>query len=144
MKIVDNTIEFDWFHKPTFSKRYLNFHSLHLLTQKHGTIIGMADRAFQLSHPKYQNFELVINTLLNNDYPLNLIFDTINTRLKFLLRQHDFIPEKEKSEGLNTSDRTPWFTVPYLPKFATKFKEVVHDLNARLLFLLSKQVRRYR
>jgi len=81
IKIVDNTIEFDWFHKPTFSGRYLNFLSLHPLTQKRDTIIGMTDRAFRLSHPRYhqKNFELVVNTLLNNDYPLSLIFDTINT-----------------------------------------------------------------
>jgi len=96
----------------------------------------MTDRAFRLSHPRYhqKNFELLVNTLLNNGYPLSLIFDTINTRLKFLLRQHKFIPKKGKSEGLNISDCTPWFTVPYLPKFATKFKEVIRDLNARLSF----------
>jgi len=41
---------------------------------------------------------------------------------------------KEKSKVLNTSDCTPWFTVPYLSKFATKFKEVIRDFNARLLF----------
>jgi len=48
IKIVDNIIKFDWFHKPTFFGRYLNFHSLHALTQKRGTIIGMTDRVFLL------------------------------------------------------------------------------------------------
>jgi len=93
IKIVSNIIEFDWFYKPTFSGRYLNFRFLHPLTQKHGTFIGITDRAFLLSHPRYhqKNLELVINTLLNNDYSLSFIFDTINSRLKYLLRKRDFI-----------------------------------------------------
>jgi len=37
IKIVDNIIEFDWFHKLIFSTSYLNFHSLHPLTQKRVT-----------------------------------------------------------------------------------------------------------
>jgi len=137
IKIVDNIIEFDWFHKPTFSGRYLNFHSLHLLTQKRGIIIKMTNQAFLLSHPRYhkKNLELVINTLLNNDYPLNFIFDTINSRLKYLLRKRDFISEKKKKRDImNASYNTLWFTIPYLLKFADKFKEVIRSLDTRLSF----------
>jgi len=98
IKVVDNIIVFDWFHKPTFSGRYLNFHSLHPLTQKRSIVIGMTDRAFLLSHPRYhqKNLELIFNSLLNNDYPLSFIFDTINSRLKYLLC--NFISEKKKKE----------------------------------------------
>jgi len=42
-------IEFDWFHKPTFSGRYLNFLSLHPITQKRGSLMSMIDRALLLS-----------------------------------------------------------------------------------------------
>jgi hypothetical protein len=49
----NNDVEFDWFHKPTFSGRYLNFYSQHPLSQKRDTAMGMIDRAFILSHPKY-------------------------------------------------------------------------------------------
>ena len=49
--INNNNITFNWFHKPTFSKRYLNFHSHHLLSQKTGIIYGLVDRIFLLSHP---------------------------------------------------------------------------------------------
>jgi len=109
IKIINNIIEFDWFHKPTFSGRYLNFHSLHPLTQKRSTIVGITDREFLLSHPRYhqKNLELVINTLLNNDYPLSFIFDTINSQLKYLLRKRDFISEKkEKRDIINASYNT--------------------------------------
>lgn len=70
------TIEFDWYHKPTFSGRYLNFESTHSLCQKRDTITGLTDRAFLLSHPRFhqKNMELVVNILLENGYPLNFTF----------------------------------------------------------------------
>jgi len=38
------------------------------------------------------------------------------------------------NHSINTSYDTPWFTVPYLPKFADKFKEIIRDLDTRLSF----------
>lgn len=79
----NNHIHFDWFHKSTFSGRYLNFFSQHPMCQKRGTIIGLVDRAISLSHPIYhkKNLELCINVLLMNCYPLDFIFETIQSRL---------------------------------------------------------------
>jgi len=64
-------IEFNWYHKPTFSGRYLNFLSQHPLSQKRGTIVGMVDRAILLSHPIFHrdNLRMIIKVLLDNDYP---------------------------------------------------------------------------
>ena len=56
-----NVIEFDWFHKPSFSGKFMNFHSLHLLTQKKGVIIEMLDRTLLLSHPKYYKKHRIYN-----------------------------------------------------------------------------------
>ncbi|XP_070170797.1 uncharacterized protein [Polyergus mexicanus] len=47
--IKDSLIEFDWYHKPTFSGRYPNFGSQHPLCQKKGTINELTDRAFSPS-----------------------------------------------------------------------------------------------
>jgi len=44
--IRNNRILFDWFHKPIFSGRYLNYLSQHPLSQKKGTIMGLVDRVF--------------------------------------------------------------------------------------------------
>jgi len=48
-------------------------------------VITMADRALLLSQSRFyeKNLHFVINTLLNNDYHLNFIFNTINERLKY-------------------------------------------------------------
>lgn len=80
----NNVIEFDWYHKPTFSGRYLNFESQHPLCHKKGTIMSLVDRAVLLSHPRFhhKNLSLVIDMLLDNGYPLPLIFQVLQSRLK--------------------------------------------------------------
>jgi len=61
--------------------------------------MGMVDRAILLSDPKFQqeNLHFIINVLLNNDYPLNFIFDMVNTRLKSLSN----ILQQKKTRTLN-------------------------------------------
>jgi len=72
------------FHKETFSGRLLSYYSNPPLCQKIGIIYNLIDRAILLFHPKHQqkNIELCIKYLLDNGYPLTLIFKKINKRLK--------------------------------------------------------------
>jgi len=73
LSVIDNKIYIDWFHKKTFSGRYLSYYSSHPRCHKIGVISNLVDRAFLLSHPRYhkKNLEFCINTLLDND-PLEL------------------------------------------------------------------------
>ena len=84
--ISNNRFVFDWYRKPTFSERFLNFHSNHPIAQKKGTIFSIIDRAFLLPDFMFytKNLTLIINILLDNDYPLTFIFDTVNQRIKNL------------------------------------------------------------
>ena len=78
----------DWYRKPTFSGRFLNFNSNHPISQKKGTIFSLVDRAFLLSDFMFhtKNLTFIINILLDNDYPLIFIFDTVNQRIKTLIK----------------------------------------------------------
>lgn len=81
--IVDSdAIHFDWHWKESSFGRYLNFFSTHHVSQKVGTVIGLVDRAFYLLHPRFheKNLKLIINILLDTDYPLHFIFNVINNR----------------------------------------------------------------
>jgi len=82
-------LEFDWYKKPTFSGRTLNFLSHHPTSQTRGMIINMIDRIFLLSHPKFheKNLNFIIETFINNYYLLQFIFNTIQTRLKSLFNK---------------------------------------------------------
>ncbi|XP_018364720.1 PREDICTED: uncharacterized protein LOC108762281 [Trachymyrmex cornetzi] len=42
---------FDWYRKPTFSGRFLNYWSQHPISQKKGTILSLIDKVFFLSYP---------------------------------------------------------------------------------------------
>jgi len=50
-------------------------------------IYGLVNRAFLLSHPIFhkKNLQFIIELLMDNGYPLNLIFKKINSRLKTLI-----------------------------------------------------------
>jgi len=130
--IINNKIEFDWFHKPTFSGRYLNFLSAHSLTHKRGALINMVDRAVLLSHPKYhaKNLEFIINTFVLNDYPLDFIFNTMNSRLRTLIKKRVTSNNKTYSIG----ERILWFTVPYFQNISEKFKNFLKSPNITLAF----------
>ena len=130
--IRDKRIEFDWYHKPTFSGRYLNFESHHPLCHKIGTAIGLIDRAFLLSHPRFHqdNLSRVINILLENSYPLDLIFQTLHKRIK-KLTVSKFIGCDDMTEQANKFNEREslFFNVPYLPQFSERFRLVVRDQN---------------
>jgi len=64
LNIRNNKIIIDWFHKTTFSGRYLSSYSNHPICHKVGIIYRLVDRATKLSHPSFheKNLKLCINT----------------------------------------------------------------------------------
>jgi len=124
--IKNNRILFDWFHKPTFSGRYLNYLSQHLLSQKKGTIIGLVDRIFLFSHFAefhQKNFAFTIKVLLETDYPLGLIFNTIGSKIKSLINGKTIQQNNNKDNEPN--NKKIWFTVPYIKSILDKFKNII-------------------
>jgi len=121
--ISDNTIHIDWFHKKTFSGRFLSFYSSYPLCHKIGMMYGLIDRAFLLSHPRYhqKNIERIIELLLENGYPLNLIFDKIYKRIKTLIynnRNLDINNNYEKSIVSSDAKNKKVIVIPYIKKIS--------------------------
>ncbi|KYN27889.1 hypothetical protein ALC57_02707, partial [Trachymyrmex cornetzi] len=119
--------------KPTFSGRYLNFLSEHPLSQKRGTVMGMVDRAFLLSVPKYhkKNLIFVIEILLNNDYPVDFIFNVMNDRLKSLVYKKTLKKNSDRETSIDNIRKT-WFSFSYVAKISDKFRDIIKDLNMNL------------
>ncbi|XP_029673125.1 uncharacterized protein LOC115241501 [Formica exsecta] len=130
--LINNRLITDWFHKPTFSGRYLNFLSQHPTCQKRGTIIGLVDRAFLLSHPQFhqKNFDFIIKILLDNNYPLDFIFQTIFNRLKFLISSRGLSIDEENVNKKIVS----YFTIPFVHTISHKFKNIIKDLDVKLSY----------
>jgi len=110
----NNRIMLDWFQKPTFSGRFLSFFSNHPISHKIGTIYNLVDRAIKLSHPIYheKNLTLCIKLLLDNGYPLNLVFNKINLRLKKIFVQGLATSNNVDSADLDTQRKI--IIVPYI------------------------------
>jgi len=142
--IKNNRIIFDWYHKPTFSGRYLNYWSQHPLSQKKGTIIGLVDRIFLLSHPEFylKNFSFIIRTLLENDYLLKLIFNTMGTRIKSLINGKTLQQNDNKDNEL-ISNKKIWFTVLYIKSISEKFKNIINGSISRVSFYSMNKLSRF-
>lgn len=108
IQITNDIINIDWFHKKTFSGRLLSFFSNHPTCHKIGTIYNLIDRA--LSHPRFheKNIQICIEILLSNSYPLHIIFNEINKRIKFLANK------KLHITNIDTDETKKYFVIPYI------------------------------
>lgn len=133
--VEDNRIIFDWFHKSTYSGRYLNYHSKHHITQKRAVAFTLIDRAFLLSHPTFhqKNFKFVISTLLDNGYLKNLIFNWIGERLKALINNKKTIKNDNISPN-NTNENNSFLTVSYIDDLEHDYKQISTIIDRRITF----------
>jgi len=136
----NNALTFDWYRK-SFSGRFLNFHSHHPFSHKRGTIYSLIDRVIQLSHPVFHknNFDHIIGTLLDNGYPLDLIFSSIRRRL--YTRSHT----NRSKDRKETEKQSPlYFTIPYVPCIANKFIQFFKKITfCKLAFSCYNKLNRF-
>lgn len=123
---------FDLFYKPTCSHRFLNYHSQHPIIHKKGVILNLVDKILRLSDPVFyqKNFEHLIEVLLNNNYPLELIFTTINQKIKSWIHT-DADPSKINN---NYEDFSAFFVIPYVSGVSEKFFPILKKHNLKLVY----------
>lgn len=72
---------------------------------------------------------LIINILLNNDYPLDFIFTTIRNRIKTLI--HNSV--SSQSTSLSSPSSSPpspsFFTIPYVRGITERWLPIIKNLN---------------
>jgi len=89
-------------------------------------IYSLTDRAFLLSYPKFhqKNLKLAINLLLKNGYPLKLIFEKINHRLKTLMYNKYNQSANQSNKNINSTIETNNKRILVLP-YINKISELV-------------------
>jgi len=95
--------------------------------------MGLIDRTFLLLQPEFhqKNFKFIIKILLENDYPLDFIFNTISVRIKSLINDKTI---KQKNNIVeNCSDKKIWFNVPFIKLISEKFKSITNGAVSRYL-----------
>ncbi|KYN40025.1 hypothetical protein ALC56_05576, partial [Trachymyrmex septentrionalis] len=60
-----------------------------------------------------KNLTFIINILLDNNYPLNFIFDTVNQRIKNLIK-NKYTVHNDLTDNVCANETASWLTVPYI------------------------------
>jgi len=141
--IKNNSLIFNWFRKPTFSGRFLNFYSHHPFNHKRGTMYSLIDRVIRLSHPEFHktNFDFIINVLLDNGYPLDMIFSAIRKRLHTTFHRTSSLTSNTET---NEDKPTHYFTIPYVSCIAKNFMQFFSNISfTKLAFSCCNKLSRF-
>jgi len=68
-----------------------------------------------------KNLTFIINILLDNDHPLNFNFDTVNQRIKNLIKNRH-IAHNDLADNVRANESASWLTIPFIPLHTEKFK----------------------
>lgn len=116
----------EWYTKKTWSARYLNFKSHHPINQRKSVIIGLADRAIQLSDPEYREAAITKakEALQLNNYPLQLINKIFKDRI------HSFYNTKQIKNQNNTK-KTKYVSIPFVNGLSQQLQHLwnKYDIN---------------
>lgn len=115
----------DWYHKKTWSGRYLNFRSFLPLNYKLNTISVLTQKVIELSSPQFhqKNFDLIKETLLRNGYPIDLTKNVMNN----VIQKYAATRPVER----NVPNELKFISVPYTGVGFNKLKVVLlkHDIK---------------
>jgi len=142
--IIENgIIKFDLYKKPINSGRYLNFLSNHPMEHKKGVISELFDRIVLLSHPSFhtKNIKDAIIIRLQNGYSLQLIFATINNRIRKFISDGINVRDKNVSSD-NTSTRK-FFTIPYMKGIFESFINITKKYDFNLAYTIKNSLKKY-
>lgn len=142
ISIKNDRFLFDIYRKPTFSGRFFSFFSNHPLMRKKGVIISLVDKVIRLSHPKFQekNFLNTIDILLNNGYPLDMIFTTINKRINFILFSNS---KSNNKSAYNKNEKLKFFTVPYVHNICERLGSIAVKHNFKQVFSCNNKLDKF-
>ncbi|XP_046492442.2 uncharacterized protein [Neodiprion pinetum] len=137
----NNNIKTDWFHKKTWSQRYLNFNSHHPMSYKIGTIINLVDRAIKLSSTEFQekNLSLIYNILRWNDYPHGLLHQHINKRRTYINNLPDNNIDSAPADDNNRPAIT-YIPIPYVSGLFESLNRLFAKHNVKFVGKNSKDL----
>ncbi|KYN11463.1 hypothetical protein ALC57_16381 [Trachymyrmex cornetzi] len=147
----DNKIILDWFHKKTFSGRYLSYFSNHPTCHKIGMIFSLVDRTILLCNPIFfkKNIELIIQILKDNGYPIDFIFDSIRINVRIL---NNCINKRIKAlackkttldKSINGMKLRQLMVFPYVKTISNKISRSVNKSNNMTGYRCTNKLNRF-
>ena len=135
----NNKLITNWYHKPTFSSRFINFHSNCPKHQKVALIYNLIDHAYKLSDNRFleQNLLCVKKILIINDFPLKFI-DKYTKKRIYTLRNNT--PTNNRLIRNRLYADTKKISVPYNREL---FKNMGFFLNSFNINLIPRSARNF-
>ncbi|EFN64883.1 hypothetical protein EAG_04615, partial [Camponotus floridanus] len=129
----------NWFRKPTWSGRYINFYSNHPLKYKINTIYNLVDHAILLSDNcfKQENIKLIFDTLVNNCFPEHIIHRHIRKRINFLNNR-----DLNDTDDTNSTrpDKTHFITIPYVEHTSQDLYRLLRNNGFNIVYKITKKL----
>lgn len=128
IKQQDGSVVTDWYHKNTWSGRYLNFRSWLPISYKINTISILTSKILKLSDVSFHktNFHILTNTLLKNGYPKNIIQKT----MKDTIFKHTN-PHPDNTINPTIGEKIVYLSVPYIKDLFEKIKKMLGNFNIK-------------
>jgi|GEM_PF-1112420 len=128
IRTSNNTLITNWYKKPTFSGRFINFYSSHPYVYKLNTIKTLVDQAILLSDEQFHagNLATVETILINNGYPKKMATKEINKRYAFLMEDLSNNVKEKVSSGCD--NLTSILTLPYVRKLSDDVKRILKNM----------------
>ena len=125
----------NWYKKPTFSGRYLNYNSHHPLSNKIAIIYCLVDRAIKLPHNNLYEINISSIKLLlkNNDYPLNIVEYHINKRLK-KIKFNNNTTQNNTQISNNVNKKKKMIVLPFIKEMECVIKNFFKKYNENVVF----------
>lgn len=129
----NNRIITDWYQKPTFSGRILNFNSKHNMAQKINIINNLKHRALKLSNNEFheQNIIKIKSILEKNNYPAKFINEILNRK------------EPEHHRPQEEEENKKYFKVTYVENLGEQIKNIFTKLNINIAFKSDNTIKKF-
>ena len=130
----EQKISTDWYRKPTFSGRFLNFNSHHPISNKIGIICSSVDKCINLAdiHFHDKNLNLIRDLLLENDYPKDFINKYINKRLLHIKNNNN----TRNSKNINFNSI---LVFPFIKYINPELKNICNNYNLIMINSISNK-----
>lgn len=132
IKKEGNLVTTNWYRKPTWSGRYLNFNSSSHINYKISVLNNLVDRGIKLSDSKFHtaNLKIIRTTLKNNNYPTEFIDKYIKRRLININSSKSVNKEPFPTENI--------MVFPFIEDIYKKMDKICRKHNIKAIFQSNK------
>ncbi|XP_077282634.1 uncharacterized protein LOC143908746 [Temnothorax americanus] len=129
----------NWYRKPTFSGRYINYFSNHPRKYKINTIINLVDHAILLSDDRFHhtNINIVKDILTNNCFPIKLVNKHIKNRLRQLKNRTDTNGYSGRNNSFYACN---CIAIPFIKGLSEGIRRTLEKVGFEVLYKIPKKL----